>query len=497
MLKINQFVAKRLESYVTRNCSRNVNKQFLNYVKTLSYITDEQLKQHKGENVPVQVSTIVLSTKLGISDESSRKIISTLCSLSIITRLGTYSFRNKDTNSSDIVNQAYHYSFNQGCEWLGVYLQTDEVTKNHSNITLPNEPFYKEFIHNLKQVTHTWFYNSSIKDALGYKLVFPESRMVTVPTQKLSSLTECLTPIIGNSLIPSSLEYSNSSDKSTNSISSEGSYYSVQFKEEKSQENELKNPSYSLETQKKTEIKKCKKTEQIILNTKVLRASQPHKESRVYTNLTGMKRDQRSTLKWGAERYNIKQADLHAAQIYFAYAMFLQSGGVDDKMRYMLTEVDFYNTMIEETGWEGAWMWDQSLDKMQWVTGRKGFQRYFFAEILYSTCADMRSSKWGTEVFRRKHSDFWQFIYDSKNDVGNDEFSHMKDNARLAHRMAVMEWDHMRAALEYLYEDGYPAVNLHDAIVFPSVVPDSIVVQAINKSFGIYSVLPKIKIENL
>jgi hypothetical protein len=474
MLKVNQFVAQRLESYSIKNFQRKVGEQYINHVKVLSYITDEQLKQHKGDNRPVQVSTLKLAKHLGVNKDTSHRILNTLEKLAIIIKSGYCAFVNKDTRNTDIEPQAYSYSFGSGCGWLGVYLELD---KSSDQVSLPNEPFYNQYIHNLKQISDTWYYNTSFKEVLGYRLVFPETSINTIPIQPsiISSCSNTSGFPLGN-----------------NSIN-----YSVLIKEEKSEENRTKNPSYSLETQKNKEIKKCKKREQIKLNNKVLKATQPHKESRVYTNLTSMKREKRSSLRWGPERYQIKQADLHAAQIYLAFAMFLQSGGIDDKMAHMLTEVDFYNTMIEDTGWEGAWMWNKSIENMEWVTGRKGFQRYFFSEILYSTCEDMRSSKWGTEVFRRRHSDFWQFIYDAKNDVGNDAFSTMKDNARLAHRMAVLEWDHMRATLEFLYEDGYPAVNLHDAIVFPEVVPDSAIVDAIRRSFSIYPLLPKIKTENL
>jgi DNA-binding Lrp family transcriptional regulator len=487
MLKINQFVAKRLESYANQTFKYKVDSQFISYVKVLNYITDQQLLQHKGENKPVQVSLRNIADKLSLSIQWVNKHLHTLTTIGVITRSGYWI-------NTEEEKQAYSYSFVTGCEWLGVYLDLD-IEDDLDRISLPNLPFYKEYIKNLKEVSQQWYYDTNTT-VLGRRLIFPEQ--VLRDGYRVNH-PESDTPLVSSSSFNHTTIF-NSSSSSNISMSDIGistvNHYS-KLLSKKDEVKEGKNSPYSSETHKISEIKKVKKADQIKLNKKIIRATQPHLESRVYTHLTSMKRDDRKSLKWGAQRYPIKQADMHAAQIYLVFAMFIQSGGKDDVLASMLTQSDFYLSMIEQTNWEGAWMWDSTDKKMEWVTGRKGFQRYFFAEILYSTCADMRSSKWGTEVFRRMFPDFWQFVYDCKNEVGSDEFSHMRDNARYAHRVAVLEWNHIRAALEYLYENGYPAVSLHDAIVFPSVVPDSVIVQAINKSFGIYSVLPKIKIEAL
>ena len=200
---------------------------------------------------------------------------------------------------------------------------------------------------------------------------------------------------------------------------------------------------------------------------------QPISNSRVYHSICNLKRENRKYLSWNNQ--NIYQSDIVASQVFLGLMMYINNSGIsiedqpqDIKNLYkILTNDDFYNIMMLETGHKD----------------RNKFKQAFFKSVYFNKVEGMNNKI--SKTFEKLFPTMFNFIKDIKNRLGYEQF---------AIKLQAFEWGLIEDILKNLYNNNIPAINLHDAILFPENENKELINKIINDIYiSKFNIKPIIK----
>jgi len=201
------------------------------------------------------------------------------------------------------------------------------------------------------------------------------------------------------------------------------------------------------------EINDISEVQEVILNriqNKDHYIAQPHEDSRIYTLICNLKKENRQYLRWNNNTLN--QVDISASQIVIAIGLYNKQYGELPKDVQELLNIckngNIYSTL--------------NCTKEE-----------FYKNIWYNKAKYMNNEL--SNTFKELFPSLWNFIYSIKVKHGNK---------KLAMLLQKYEYQVISKSIEYLYNKNIPCISLHDSIIFPDINKSGVIKMVMENTFN-------------
>jgi len=209
---------------------------------------------------------------------------------------------------------------------------------------------------------------------------------------------------------------------------------------------------------------------------------QPRPENRVYHQIATLKSEYRKYLTWEGKK--LFQIDLVASQMFFIGMSYLSYTkdviNPDDITKYieLCKSGLIYEAIAKEANFNLT------------AANRSQFKKDVFTSIVFNQHTSMlRKDNKLAIAFNNLFPTMFQFIYLSKEKIGNSQFSI---------NVQATEWNMIHNILASCYQKGIKAINIHDSVVFNNKDQAQQILDIFETEFiKKYNVLPATKFSKL